>query len=112
MSESIEKLKNSLLVADPEAVYECLNECLAYFEDRMDADYDCGRFIPNEEMKMFMLVDETIKKANSTNKGQDNECQHEWKHCSPIMKAGKEYTRLCVRCTYSERFIYQRERFA
>lgn len=65
MNDSLQKLKNSLLVADSEAVYDCLNECLEYFEDRMDADYDNGQFIPNEEMKMFMLVDETIKKAKS-----------------------------------------------
>jgi len=44
-----------------EHIIERLKE---YFDDRMDADHDGERFVPNEEMRMYNLVEELEELLN------------------------------------------------
>lgn len=37
-----------------------LNECRGYFEERADADCDQDGFIPNDEMKRMISIDECL----------------------------------------------------
>lgn len=48
------------LVAERDNYRDALEECLDWFKDRYDADCDQDGYIPNEEMKMGMMVDELL----------------------------------------------------
>jgi hypothetical protein len=49
---------------DPDEVREVLEACLAYLEDREDADYDMnaesGGYVPNEAMRLAGRVREVL----------------------------------------------------
>jgi hypothetical protein len=39
---------------------EALEACEEYFDDRQDADCDDGGFVPNEEMRLLVLVTKAL----------------------------------------------------
>ena len=43
---------------------EQLGEMSEFFEDRMDADHDGERFVPNDAMRIATVLDELIHKIS------------------------------------------------
>ena len=48
----------------PTELIELLEELEDYFEDKADADYQEGRFVPNEEMRFLVRIREALTPTN------------------------------------------------
>ena len=48
------------LAEQHEKMLAALDDCLEYFEQRQDADYDQDGHVPNDEMKMAVMIRQAI----------------------------------------------------